>query len=160
MRHHLCTGMIAITIIFMSASISAAEQSESKDEWATKIIAEQRISQTICAEQSYLLSCTTEYLDDETGGKVRISQDECIQAVDHFTKAFLHDGKTDNKPAMFYLKLPQNIGSGYQMNYFAEELSKQIFAQIVQVLQQKGGSIVRNETCDQKLMTAFKANGN
>ncbi len=159
---HLFTVALTLLFALTCISISTAQEFQTKDAWAVKIVVEKRISQALCGDGSYLLICTTEYTDVENGQQVRktIGQADCHETVDYLTKALLHDGKADGKPAMFYLKLPQNIGAGYQMDYFAGELAKQVFAQINGVLQQKGGSIKRSPDCDQKMMSAFKINGN
>ena len=162
MEHTKIFAVIVCILTCFGSTQVYAQGSETKDEWAAKILGEQRISQALCADGSHMLTCTSEYTDEINGAAVRktIGQAECIETVNYLTKTFLHDGKNDSKPAMFYLKLPTNIGAGYQMNYYAGELAKQSFAQINQLLQQKCGSLIRSQACDQKLLEAFTVNGN
>lgn len=161
MKKTVSTTLPLIAALTFSGLASAAGY-ETKDQWSAKIISENRITTALCAPAGYLVSCTTPYTETESGKPVEtsITGEACTESVNYLTKAMLHDGKADNKPAMFYHKLPANIGAGYQMDHFASEIGKNIFGQIRAVLEQKGGSIVRSAECDQKLMTMLKINGN
>ncbi|OOZ39247.1 hypothetical protein BOW53_12370 [Solemya pervernicosa gill symbiont] len=125
--------------------LTSAAGYETKDQWSAKIKSEKRITAALCAPEGYLVSCTTPYTETESDKPVQtsITAEACTESVDYLTKAMLHDGKADHKPAMFYHKLPSNIGAGYQMDHFASELGKNIFGQISGILQQKGGSLIR-----------------
>ena len=155
----ICLSLFGILII---SNAAYGQGYETKDQWAAKILKDNRISAQLCASSGYLVTCTTAYADEENGKPVQktIDKASCTESVDYLTKALLHDGKSDGKPAMFYLKLPTNIGAGYQMDYYASELGKQNFGQISQILQQKGGSLMQSPECNQKLMEMLKINGN
>lgn len=154
--------ILAAAISCCMISISQGQDYETKDQWAARMQSDHVITRHLCNPQGHLITCTSEYNEDVNGQsmKKKIDTASCTEFVDYMTAAMLHDGKSDNKPAMFYHKLPANISAGYQMDHFASDLGKNISGQIYGVLQQKGGVILRNDECDKKLMEQANINGN
>jgi len=139
-------------------SSASAQDSLNKDIWTKKMMDEQRVENKLCGEKSFLVMCTTEYTDPETQKPARLDVKNCREAATMVVQQSLSN--SPKLPGTFYLKLPTNIGAGYQMDHYAGMLGDMVGKTLVHAVKAQGGSVLATPKCMLKQATAFKVKGN
>ncbi|MCP4868403.1 MAG: hypothetical protein GY898_06770 [Proteobacteria bacterium] len=120
-------------------TVAFAADFQSKADWSAKIIKGQQVSKKLCAADAYLLTCTTELTDPETGEKGKLDAATCTESVDATVAYMLADGSAGPVGAM-YNKLPANLGAGQQMDEVATMIGKEVGTSVMGAVMQLAGS--------------------
>ena len=134
-----------------------AQEAVNKDQWVAKMKSSERVEKTLCADDAFLMTCTTPFIDPTTKASTKLTKAACTEAVKEVVEASLATG---NPVGVFYSRLPTNIGAGYQMDQFATELGKMIGTKILQAIVVNGGGMAQTEACTQAAAKAFVVSGN
>lgn len=149
-------SLIAAALTMFAGQSALAQDSQSKDEWRTKMLSEERVEKKRCSDKSYLVVCTTEFTNPETKEKTKLTTDTCREAIKEVVEASLSTG---NPKGILHGKLPANL-SVNAMTQYGNMLGDMAGETIVEAVKKNRGNVVNKPKCLLKRQAAFSVKGN
>ena len=139
----------------LTVQMAFAQDSQSKEDWRTKMLSEERVEKALCHKKSYLVVCTTEFTNPDTSKKETLTVETCTKTVKELVESSLSNG---NPAGMFYSKLPANLSTN-AMKEYGNMLGDVVGRGLIGAIKKSGGGEVMKPMCILKRQTAFMVNG-